>query len=238
MAIYLMRLIACLLCLIPHTVWAGRPFFTDDAALTIAETCQIETWFQLNANHDRELWALPACNPTGNFEFTVGFNQLQTHQNNNLNNKVDSYFLQGKTLFRELETNSWGVGLAFGIIRPRHGAAGADFIYLPYSLSFADDALIVHANLGWIKNRASNDNRAAGFNRTTWGLGTEYSLVNRVSVFAEAFGDDVVRPIIHTGFNISLIPNKLNLNITGGRDLAVDPDHNFYSIGLNVYGLQ
>ena len=123
------------------------------------------------------------------------------------------------------------VGLAFGIMRPRHGAAGADFIYLPYSLSFADDALIVHANLGWIKNRAS------GFNRTTWGLGMEYGLANRVSVFAEAFGDDVVRPIIHTGFNISLISNKLNVNITGGRDLAVDPDHNFYSIGLNVYGL-
>ncbi len=238
MATHLMRYAACLLCFISHAAWAGRPFFTDDAALTTPETCQVESWLQLNANHDRELWALPACNPTGNLELTVGFNQLQTHANNQPNNKVDSYILQGKTLFRELETNSWGAGLAFGIIRPRHGDAGADFIYLPYSVSFADNALIVHANLGWIKNRALSGQHAATLNRTTWGLGAEYSLVNRVSVFAEAFGDDVVRPIIHTGFNISLIPNKLNLNITGGRDLAVDPNHNFYSIGLNVYGLQ
>ncbi|WP_232496469.1 MULTISPECIES: hypothetical protein [Methylotenera] len=225
--IYLIRFVVCLLCLVSHAAWAGRPFFTDDAALTTPQTCQIETWMQFNANHDRDLWALPACNPTGNFEVTLGINQLQTHANNN----VDSYMLQGKTLFRELQTNSWGAGVAFGIIRPRHGDAGADFIYVPYSMSFADDTLIVHANLGWIKNRASS------FNRTTWGLGAEYSLVNRVSVFAEAFGDDVVRPIIHTGLNIALIPNKLNLNITGGRDLAVDQDHNFYSIGLNVYGL-
>lgn len=233
MMINLIRFVVCVLCLMSNSAWAGRPFFTDDAALTTPETCQIETWTQFNANHDRELWALPACNPTGNFEFTVGFNQLQAHAEGH----VDSYFLQGKTLFRELETDSWGAGLAFGIIRPRHGNAGADFIYLPYSVSFADDAVIVHANLGWIKNRSLSGNHAARLNRTTWGLGMEYSLANRVSVFAEAFGDDVVRPIIHTGFNISLIPNKLNLNITGGRDLAVDPDHNFYSIGLNVYGL-
>jgi len=233
MMINLIRFVACVLCLMSSPAWAGRPFFTDDAGLTTPETCQIETWAQFNANHDRDLWALPACNPIGNLEITVGINQLQTHTDGN----VDSYLLQGKTLFREMETNSWGMGVAFGVIRPRHGDAGADFIYLPFSLSFADDQLFVHANLGWIKNRASGANQTSGFNRTTWGLGTGYSLAKHVSVFAETFGDDVVRPIIHTGLNIAIVPNKLNLNITAGRDLAVDPDQNFYSIGLNIYAL-
>lgn len=228
MAIPLIRFVASLICLVSSSAWAGRPFFTDDAALTTAETCQIETWAQLNANHDRDLWSLPACNPSGNFEITIGMNQLQADSNGN----IDSYILQGKTLFREMETNSWGMGLAFGVIRPRHGNAGVDFIYLPLSLSFADDQLIIHTNVGWISYHSSDSNR------TTLALGAEYSLVKRISVFAEAFGDDVIRPIIHTGFNVAIIPNKLNLNITAGRDLAIHPDHNFYSIGLNVYGLQ
>lgn len=227
MKIYLIRLTVCLLSLISNLGWAGRPFFTDDAGLTTPETCQVETWVQFNANHDHDLWALPACNPNGNFEITVGMNQLQTRSDGD----QDSYFLQGKTLFREMKTNSWGTGLAFGVIRSRHGNVGSDFIYLPLSSSFADDDLIIHANLGWLKNHSS------GSNRTTWGLGAEYSLTERVSVFSEAFGDDVIRPIIHTGLNLSIIPNKINLNITGGRDLAIDTERNFYSIGLNVYSL-
>lgn len=231
---YLIRLIICLSCLISYSAWAGRPFFTDDAVLTTAKTCQVESWMQLNANHDRDFLALPACNPTGNFEMTAGVNQLQTRGDDNLT----TYLIQGKTLFRELKTNSWGVGLAFGANRRKHGDAATDFIYLPYSVSFADDAVLVHANLGWSRTRIADDAQTTRFNRTTWGLGAEYSLIQHVSVFAEAFGDDVVRPILHTGLNISLVPNKLNLNITGGRDLAVDADHNFYSVGLNFYGLQ
>lgn len=99
MMINLIRFVACVLCLMSSPAWAGRPFLTDDAGLTTPETCQIETWAQFNANHDCYLWALPACNPTGNLEITVGINQLQTHTDGN----VDSYLLQGKTLLRERE---------------------------------------------------------------------------------------------------------------------------------------
>lgn len=232
MTIHMVRFTVFLLYLVCHAAWAGRPFLTDDAALTAPQTCQVETWMQLNAHHHQDFWVLPACNPTGNLEFTAGFNQLQTQ-----NGHVGNYVLQGKTLFREMQTNSWGMGVAFGTTRPRHGAASANFIYLPYSLSFADDALIVHANLGWVENRAPKNNHISSFNRTTGGLGAEYRLASRVTVFSEVFGDDVVRPIVHTGLNIQLISNKLNLNMTGGRDLAMDAKHNFYSVGLNFYGL-
>ena len=54
------------LCLLPPQAWAGRPFFTDDATLARVHSCQMETWWQASDTR-REWWALPACNPSGNF---------------------------------------------------------------------------------------------------------------------------------------------------------------------------
>ncbi len=50
---------------------AARPFVTDDARLTTAGSCQLESWTRFYAD-STEVWALPACNPTGNLELTLG----------------------------------------------------------------------------------------------------------------------------------------------------------------------
>ena len=50
---------------------AARPMITDDARLTDAGACQLETWAHLHSRQ-KEWWALPACNPGGNFEFMYG----------------------------------------------------------------------------------------------------------------------------------------------------------------------
>ena len=50
---------------------AARPFVTDDARLTTAGSCQLESWMRVYRQSE-EIWALPACNPSGNLEFTVG----------------------------------------------------------------------------------------------------------------------------------------------------------------------
>ena len=64
-------------------IWSGgsaqaaRPFVTDDARLTAAGSCQLESWTRLNraskpSARSEEFWAFPACNPSGNFEVTLG----------------------------------------------------------------------------------------------------------------------------------------------------------------------
>ena len=43
---------------------AARPFVTDDARLTTAGSCQLESWIRI-CPESRESWAQPACNPGG-----------------------------------------------------------------------------------------------------------------------------------------------------------------------------
>lgn len=50
---------------------AARPMITDDARLTDAGACQVESWVHIHGNQ-HEFWALPACNPGGNLELTLG----------------------------------------------------------------------------------------------------------------------------------------------------------------------
>ena len=54
------------------SVEAARPMVTDDARITDPQACQLETWAYLHEHNTREFWALPACNPSGNFEMTLG----------------------------------------------------------------------------------------------------------------------------------------------------------------------
>lgn len=96
---------------------AARPFVTDDARLTTAGSCQLESWTRFYAD-STEVWALPACNPTGNLELTLGGGRAR-YQDTSLSSSED-YVLQAKTLFRTLETNGWGWGqLSVRFVIPR-----------------------------------------------------------------------------------------------------------------------
>ena len=87
--------------------YAARPFVTDDARLTTSESCQVESWSRLYKN-STEIWALPACNPTGNFEITAGMGLAKPKDTAT----TQDYVIQAKSLARELATNDWG--WAFG----------------------------------------------------------------------------------------------------------------------------
>jgi hypothetical protein len=94
--------------------WAARPFVTDDARLTTAGSCQLESWVRTYPQ-SRETWALPACNPGGNLELPVGGGWARYDDAPATKDQV----FQLKTLFRPLETNGWGWGLAVGTVRHR-----------------------------------------------------------------------------------------------------------------------
>ena len=162
--------------------WAARPFVTDDARLTSAGSCQLESWARLY-RHSTELWALPACNPTGNLELSFGGGQARTDGAGTSHD----YVLQLKTLMRPLRRNDWGIGIALGTIRhpqvnPGPNLLGNTYAYLPFSASFADDRLVVHANLGWLRDKASHRSQL------TWGLGSEVLLSRQWTLVAESFG--------------------------------------------------
>ena len=57
------------------TAFAARPMMTDDARIVDPQSCQLESWTKVYERHN-EFWALPACNPFGFFELTVGGSKI------------------------------------------------------------------------------------------------------------------------------------------------------------------
>ncbi len=58
------------------SAFAARPMITDDARIIDPQSCQLESWGKVSKNTE-EYWALPACNPFGFFELTLGGSKFQ-----------------------------------------------------------------------------------------------------------------------------------------------------------------
>jgi hypothetical protein len=211
---------------LPPQAMAARPFVTDDARLTTAGSCQLETWAR-SYRDSHEFWAMPACNPVGNLEFTFGGGRAHNEGQRGTNDHV----FQLKTLFRPLSTNDWGWGLSVGTVRhpninPGPNLFGNTYAYVPMSFSFQDDRVVVHANVGWLKERGTQRNNA------TWGFGGELQATPRVMLIAEAFGDHRQNPYWQMGGRLAVVPNRVQLDLTVGRQFAGSTASRWVSLGL------
>lgn len=212
--------------LLPSFAFAARPFITDDARLTSAGSCQLESWMRVYPDSS-ELWALPACNPTGNLEFTIGGGRAKSQGAEATND----YVVQVKTLLRPLETNGWGWGLAAGTIRhpeinPGPNMLGNTYAYIPLSVSLNDDKVVIHANLGWLKDKAS------GHNSASWGIGGEFKLHARLLGIAETYGDNRGMSYGQVGVRYSVIPELFQVDATLGQQLTGEGNSHWVSFGI------
>ena len=208
--------------------WSARPFVTDDARLTTAGSCQLETWTRVYRD-STEFWALPACNPGGNFEMTVGGGRaLYDDQDRSPNS---DYVFQVKMLLRKLEPDEIGVGFAAGTVRhpavnPGPNLMGNTYVYVPVSISLANDQWVLHLNSGWLREHITSRNRA------TWGVGTEWNISERVTWMAEAFGDSHPNTYWQAGGRFSLIPQLLQIDTTIGQSAGGENTSRWLSFGL------
>lgn len=210
----------------PICALAARPLVTDDARLTTAGSCQVESWVRTYPD-SRELWMLPACNPTGNVEFTVGGGRASADGENT----TSDYLLQAKTVFRQLAPNDWAWGLAIGTIRhpqitPGPNMLGNTYAYIPLSFSLQDDRVIVHANLGLLKDKASARHNAS------WGVGAELKWHPRLLGIAETYGDNRGAAFGQLGVRYALIPEVFQLDATFGREIGGPGSARWISFGL------
>ena len=212
--------------LLPDLAFAARPLVTDDARLTKAGSCQVESWVRTHTTGN-EFWALPACNPFGNFELTLGTAvSAVDHQQT-----TADFIIQTKTIFKELTTNGWGIGFAMGVANhqsddyPGPNGVGSTYAYLPFSHSFNDDQLITHINLGYIHYRNSSQDSL------TWGIGSEYKLDPKLLYVLETYGDHRASPFIQTGLRYSIVPDILQMDTTVGKQLNGN-DIQWLSVGV------
>lgn len=219
-----------LLCIMIYAqpAWSARPFVTDDARLTTAGSCQLESWTRVYSN-STEFWALPACNPTGNLELTVGGGYSMY---SDIKDSAD-YVIQAKTLFKTLETNGWGIGFAIGkvyhpAITPSANQLGNTYAYIPFSASFNDNKVVMHINMGALHDRASNKDKM------TWGIGGEFKATSRLMGILEAYGDNQSSPFAQAGVRYSVIPNLFQVDATLGRQLNGVNESQWISFGVRI----
>lgn len=221
-------LVAILLCFLSAPGFAARPMVTDDARLTDDGACQVESWVRFNRS-STELWALPACNPLGNLEITIGGALSDASSLH----RADDVF-QLKTLLRPLETNGWGVGLTAGFAR--HIGAGIDdeddrkrYLNLPVSKSFLDDRVVLHLNLGLA------DPVGVRGRQGTWGLGSEIDLDGGNNLLiVETFYPDSGAPFYQFGLRHWIVPGRVQTDITYGDRFGAGPDRQAFTVGLRL----
>ncbi len=218
---------AALLC--PGPASAARPMVTDDARLTDAGACQLETWLRFNRS-STEYWALPACNPGGNLEITVGGAFADSRGLHHADTVV-----QFKTLFKPLETDGWGYGLAVG--RARHIGAGVDdtsnlqrYVYLPISRSLFGDRLVIHTNIGATEPSGGERLRGIG------GIGGELDITGagRTWLMGEVFDQQAGRPFFQVGLRRWLVPGHVQLDATYGDRLDDGSAARWFTLGLRL----
>lgn len=214
--------------LLPSLAFAARPFMTDDARITYDQSCQLESWVR-GYRKSSESWAFPACNFTGNLEITAGTGRFKY---DDIPSSSD-YFLQGKSMIKDLETNGYGVALAVGKIfhpgeAPGPNGLGATYAYVPVTFSMLDDRAFIHTNLGWLRDRQTQRDNL------TWGVGGEYTIVRQVNLMAETYGDNRSHPYWQAGVRVFLVPDRVQIDSTIGNQRYGDRDTRWFSVGIRL----
>lgn len=204
---------------------AARPMITDDARIVDAKACQLESWVK-NKRHSTEYWALPACNFTGNLELTLGGAGTKEDGQTGTTDVV----LQGKTLFKPLDSNGWSIGLVAGVVRRPQVRTGTRdwYAYVPSSFSFHDDGVVVHTNVGGLRDGDT------GRERLTWGLGTETRLTARTWLIAEGFGQNHGKPYYQIGLRHWIVLDRVQIDATYGDRSGGGTQERWLSIGLRL----
>ena len=207
---------------------AGQPMVTDDAAIVDDKACQVETWMDRNAE-SATYWILPACNFTGNLELTVGGGWRHKARSTRNSQVV----LQGKTIFKSLDANGWGLGLVAGTLwhQGTDRRAHELYSYLPVSLSFNDDRIMVHGNLGW--NRDSEKR----VSHLQWDIAAEAVVVKPLSLFGEVFGKEQGHPSFQFGFWYWIVPERMNINAAYRNRFGAPAGGYWFSVGLSFFSI-
>ena len=74
----------------------------------------------------------------------------------------------------------------------------------------------------------------ASMTRATWGMGAEVAFHPRLIGIVESYGQRADKPTFHYGVRIWVVPNRVQVDGTLGRQDSGPPGRSFQSLGLRI----
>lgn len=208
---------------------AGRPLTTDDAAIVDAKSCQVESWVDRGSDATTG-WFIPSCNFGLGTEVQVGF--ARTREGGKA--RFSGTYIQAKTLLREMtEQEPWGVGLVAGVTRrplnETHRGWHNPYVLVPFTQLICNTPLTFHANVGWAREREARRDV------TLWGAAIEAQASERLTLLAEAYGQNSEKPFVRIGGRWSAINDRLDVDLTWVTRPGGPSNERFVSLGVTWY---
>ena len=213
-----------LLFLLATPALAGRPLSTEDASVLEEGRCQVESWVD-RSREDTNAWLVPACNFGAGIEWQVGGARQWAEGTG----KFAAADAQAKTVFKPITDESpWGIGLVAGVVKdPKdEDHRGWEHPYAIVPLTFAAGEALIHLNAGWARN--NHDRRSA----TLWGIAGELPATERLTLVAEAYGENSSRPFLRAGGRYSVVKDVFDVDLTIVTRPGGDRSERFVSLGV------
>jgi hypothetical protein len=121
------------------------------------------------------------------------------------------------------------IGLVTGAARKQretHRRWENPYVTVPFSLLPKDSPTTFHFSAGWSRDRAD------GRNLTFWGAAAEHDVLPRLTLLAEAFGENGASPFLRGGGRFSVIKDRLDADLTVVARPGGTRAERFVSLGL------
>lgn len=206
--------------MLPFDTRAAASLMVDDASITDARRCQLESWAR-HADGGREWTAVPACT-LADTEWSLGV----SHQHATSSTQ---WALGAKRVLRDIDQRRWGLALSAGLGNDGYHLRGNDWgINAPVTVALgASDRTLLHLNLGWA--------RTAGSRGRTDGVGMEITTAPRWSLLVESARDPARQRSSQLGVRHELW-HGASLDLLAGR-VHHRRDAHWMTLGFNVTSL-
>jgi len=214
--------------LLPGLAFAGRPLNTEDASTLDDKACQLESWADRSHGNVTDFSFAPACSYL-DVEWQAG--AVRTREGGR--SATSSTFAQGKYAPRSVDDGAWGVGLVAGLARQLRREArngwGDPYFIVPVSFGLGEDKdtrALLHFNIG--TTRVRDEAR----NLTLWGVAVEKPVSERLTLVAEAFGENARHPFIRAGGRHALF-DKFDVDLTYVTRAGGAREDRYWSLGFH-----
>ena len=216
-----------LLFLLHQAAHAGRPMEIDDAGIVDQGTCQLEAWADTR-RHSEGYWLMPACNIGGNLELSLGGGfQHEKHADHGKTISVQAKTVVIEGLAEHLDV---AVSVGYDFHRIDGNAEREWTLNVPVTMALGSEQLLWHNNIGTVFEQEDEHWLL------TWGTGLEYAATERVSLYAEIFGESGARPFYQLATGYWWFPEQLQVTFGFADSLEGSRDERWLTLGLNWVG--